>query len=97
MPRPRERVCLQDGLRLDLNRLNRKGFIKFGSYIVGTLLRQSQCGACSLMSENESLLSNMPSAPITLDSSNGPGRTPRPKPPNTHWRALKKFQFEVTA
>jgi len=27
MPRPRERVCLQDGLKLDLNRL-RKGFIK---------------------------------------------------------------------
>jgi len=31
MPRPRERVCLQDGLKLDLNRLSRKGFIKPGS------------------------------------------------------------------
>jgi hypothetical protein len=27
MPRRRERVCLQDGLKLDLNRLARKGFI----------------------------------------------------------------------
>jgi hypothetical protein len=29
MARPRHRVCLQDGLRLDLNQLARKGFIKF--------------------------------------------------------------------
>ena len=29
----RERVCLQDGLRLDLNRLNRNGFIKRGANI----------------------------------------------------------------
>jgi hypothetical protein len=27
MPRPRNRVCLQDGLRLDLNRLRRRRFI----------------------------------------------------------------------
>jgi hypothetical protein len=33
MSRSRVRVCLQDGLRLDLNRLARKGFIKFGSNI----------------------------------------------------------------
>jgi hypothetical protein len=33
MPRPRERVCLQDGLGLDLNRLARKGFIKHGADI----------------------------------------------------------------
>ena len=33
MPRPRERVCLQDGLKPDLNRLARKGFIKHGAYI----------------------------------------------------------------
>jgi len=33
MPRTRSRVCLQDGLRLDLNRLARKGFIKFGTNI----------------------------------------------------------------
>src|SRR6516165_9619589 len=33
MPRTRSRVCLQDGLRLDLNRLARKGFIKFGANI----------------------------------------------------------------
>jgi hypothetical protein len=26
MPRPRERVCLQDGLKLDLNRLAHRGF-----------------------------------------------------------------------
>ena len=31
MPRPRERVYLQDGLKLDLNRLAQKGFIKPGS------------------------------------------------------------------
>src|SRR5262245_9080532 len=33
MSRTRMRVCLQDGLRLDLNRLARKGFIKFDSQI----------------------------------------------------------------
>jgi hypothetical protein len=33
MPRPRERVCLQDGLKLDLNSLARDGFVKFGSSI----------------------------------------------------------------
>jgi hypothetical protein len=33
MSRPRERVCLQDGLKLDLNRLARKGFIKHGANI----------------------------------------------------------------
>ena len=33
MPRTRERVCLQDGLKLDLNRLARKGFIKPGETI----------------------------------------------------------------
>ena len=31
MSRPRERVCLQDGLKLDLNRLARKGFIRRGA------------------------------------------------------------------
>lgn len=31
MPRPRERVCLQDGLKLDLNRLVRRGFIQRGA------------------------------------------------------------------
>ena len=35
MPRPRERVCLQDGLKLDLNRLAKKGFIKLGANIGG--------------------------------------------------------------
>jgi hypothetical protein len=33
MARPRERVCLQDGLKLDLIRLARNGFIKPGSNI----------------------------------------------------------------
>jgi hypothetical protein len=33
MSRSRVRICLQDGLRLDLNRLARKGFIKFGTNI----------------------------------------------------------------
>jgi len=33
MSRSRVRVCLQDGLRLDLNRLARKHFIKFGTNI----------------------------------------------------------------
>jgi hypothetical protein len=33
MPRPRYRACLQDGLKLDLNRLARKGFIKFGANV----------------------------------------------------------------
>jgi hypothetical protein len=33
MARARERVCLQDGLKLDLNRLARNGFIKPGANI----------------------------------------------------------------
>ena len=33
MPRPRYRACLQDGLKLDLNHLARKGFIKPGANI----------------------------------------------------------------
>jgi hypothetical protein len=33
MPRPRNRVCLQDGLKLDLSQLARHGFIKFGANI----------------------------------------------------------------
>jgi hypothetical protein len=33
MPRPRERVCLQDGLKLDLNGLAHNGFIKRGANI----------------------------------------------------------------
>jgi hypothetical protein len=33
MPRPRQRVCLQDGLKLDLNRLARKQIIHRGSNI----------------------------------------------------------------
>jgi hypothetical protein len=33
MPRPRERVCLQDGLKLDLNQLARKGGVKPGANI----------------------------------------------------------------
>jgi hypothetical protein len=33
MPRDRRRVCLQDGLKLDLNRLARTGFIKFGANV----------------------------------------------------------------
>lgn len=31
MPKPRSRVCLQDGLKLDINRLARRGFIRFGA------------------------------------------------------------------
>jgi hypothetical protein len=31
MTRPRQRVCLQDGLKLDLNRLARKGFVRRGT------------------------------------------------------------------
>ena len=32
MPRSRSRVCLQDGLKLDLNSLARKGFVQRGCY-----------------------------------------------------------------
>jgi hypothetical protein len=32
MSRPRDRVCLESGLRLDINRLARRGFIKPGSF-----------------------------------------------------------------
>jgi hypothetical protein len=31
MPRPCERVCLEDGLKLDLNRLRRQGLVQPGS------------------------------------------------------------------
>jgi hypothetical protein len=31
MPRPRQRACLQDGLKLDLNRLARRGFVYRGA------------------------------------------------------------------
>jgi hypothetical protein len=31
MPRPLQRVCLESGLKLDLNRLARRGFIKPGA------------------------------------------------------------------
>jgi hypothetical protein len=33
MGKQRDRVCLQDGLKLDLNRLARKGFIRCGANI----------------------------------------------------------------
>ena len=33
LARPRTRACLQDGLKLDLNWLARRGFIKFGANI----------------------------------------------------------------
>jgi hypothetical protein len=35
MARPRQRVFLQDGLKLDLNRLARKGFVRHGANIGG--------------------------------------------------------------
>jgi hypothetical protein len=31
MPRPHQRVCLQDGLKLDLNRLIRRGSVRPGA------------------------------------------------------------------
>jgi hypothetical protein len=33
MPRPHDRFCLQDGLKLDFNRLARRGFIQHGANI----------------------------------------------------------------
>ena len=33
MPRSRFRIFLEDGLKLDLNQLARRGFIKFGADI----------------------------------------------------------------
>jgi len=33
MPRPRYRACLEDGLKLDLNHLARRGFVRFGANI----------------------------------------------------------------
>ena len=46
MPRNRYRACLQDGLKLDLNRLARKGFVKFGASTgpVGIAWRHSYWG-----------------------------------------------------
>jgi hypothetical protein len=37
MPRPCQRVCLQDGLKLDLNRLIRNGFIRRGALVRGLI------------------------------------------------------------
>ena len=42
MPRPRERVCLQDGLKLDLNRLARQGFVRRGANIGGRGIKWTQ-------------------------------------------------------
>lgn len=39
MGRARERVCLQDGLKLDLNKLARKGFVRPGSQTGGRGIR----------------------------------------------------------
>jgi hypothetical protein len=49
VPRNRYRVCLQDGLKLDLNRLARKGFVKFGARTdpVGIAWRHSYWGTIS--------------------------------------------------
>jgi hypothetical protein len=41
MPRARERVCLQDGLKLDLNRLARQGFVRRGARSGPTGIRWS--------------------------------------------------------
>jgi hypothetical protein len=41
MPRERLRVCLQDGLKLDLNRLIRRGFVRLGER-TGPILMRSQ-------------------------------------------------------
>jgi hypothetical protein len=61
MPRPRYRACLQDGLKLDLNHLARKGFIKFGANIGGRGIvwsssseRQIACGVISADMTNPS-------------------------------------------
>jgi hypothetical protein len=37
MPRPRMRACLNEGLKLDINRLVRHGFIRVGAFVSGTL------------------------------------------------------------
>ena len=33
MPRPRQRVCLQQGLKLDLSKLSRQGFVRPGASV----------------------------------------------------------------
>ena len=49
MPRPQYRACLEDGLKLDLNKLARRGFIKFGTNIGarGIACRNSHQGDAS--------------------------------------------------
>jgi hypothetical protein len=37
MPRPCQRVCLQSGLKLDLNQLARRGLIRLGGYRSGSI------------------------------------------------------------
>ena len=39
MPRPRMRACLEQGLKLDLNKLRRQGLIKPGSHVGPTLVQ----------------------------------------------------------
>jgi hypothetical protein len=39
MPRPRQRVCLQDGLKIDLNRLLRQGWVRRGAKAGPHLIR----------------------------------------------------------
>lgn len=39
MPRPRQRACLQDGLKLDLNKLARQGLVRPGATVGPYLIR----------------------------------------------------------
>ena len=39
MPRPRQRACLQDGLKLDLNKLVRQGLVRPGARVGPYLIR----------------------------------------------------------
>jgi hypothetical protein len=39
MPKPRQRACLQDGLRLDLNKLARQGLVRPGASVGPHLIR----------------------------------------------------------
>jgi hypothetical protein len=50
MSRSRNRVCLQDGLKLDLNSLARKGFVQRGCYSGARGIRWTHSGASALIS-----------------------------------------------
>jgi hypothetical protein len=50
MPRPSQRVCLQEGLRLNLNRLIRRGIVRPGARAGPHFIRWTNNDTCEITS-----------------------------------------------